>query len=54
MWPVDDEHDGFRIDIGDYNYFNRDVTIDACGLVKIGSHNMFRGVDPVRPDTRLV
>ena len=41
LWPVDDEYDGFRIDIGDYNYFNRDGMIDACGLVKIGNHNMF-------------
>ncbi|MEQ1886576.1 MAG: acyltransferase [Bryobacteraceae bacterium] len=41
LWPVDGEYDGVRIDIGDHNYFNRDVMIDACGLVKIGSRNMF-------------
>lgn len=41
LWPYDGEYAGLRIDIGDYNYFNRDVTIDACGLVKIGHHNMF-------------
>jgi acetyltransferase-like isoleucine patch superfamily enzyme len=27
--------------IGNGNYFNRDVMIDACGKIEIGSHNMF-------------
>ena len=40
LWPNDLAFDGVRIDIGEYNYFNRDVFIDACGLVKIGNHNM--------------
>jgi acetyltransferase-like isoleucine patch superfamily enzyme len=29
------------IRIGEYNYFNRDVMIDACGRIEIGDHNMF-------------
>jgi maltose O-acetyltransferase len=41
LWPSDSRHDGIRIRIGDYNYFNRDVMIDACGLIEIGHHNMF-------------
>jgi maltose O-acetyltransferase len=41
LWPIDSEHDGIRISIGDYNYFNRDVMIDACNRVEIGSRNMF-------------
>lgn len=40
LWPIDDGFDGVRIDIGDYNYFNRDVMIDACGLITIGSNTM--------------
>ena len=40
LWPEDADFDGVRIDIGDYNYFNRDVVLDACGLIKIGSYNM--------------
>lgn len=41
LWPLDEPYNGFRIRIGDRNYFNRDVMIDACGLVEIGSENMF-------------
>lgn len=41
LWPEDAAFDGVRIRIGHYNYFNRDVMIDACGLVEIGDHNMF-------------
>jgi acetyltransferase-like isoleucine patch superfamily enzyme len=40
LWPNDLDHDGIRIRIGDYNYFNRNVMIDACGLIEIGDHNM--------------
>lgn len=40
LWPLDANHDGVRIEIGNYNYFNRNVTLDACGLIKIGNHNM--------------
>lgn len=41
LWPEDTDHDGIRIRIGDENYFNRNVMIDACGLVEIGNQNMF-------------
>ena len=41
LWPLDRIFDGIRIRIGDYNYFNRDVILDACGAIEIGSHNMF-------------
>jgi len=40
LWPADAEYDGIRIRIGNYNYFNRYVMIDACGLVEIGDGNM--------------
>lgn len=41
LWPEDTTHDGIRIRIGNGNYFNRNVMIDACGLVEIGNDNMF-------------
>ena len=41
LWPVDTPHDGTRIRIGNGNYFNRNVMIDACGCVEIGDDNMF-------------
>ncbi|HUR41137.1 MAG TPA: acyltransferase [Verrucomicrobiae bacterium] len=41
LWPEDSAFEGRRIRIGSYNYFNRDVTIDACGSVEIGDENMF-------------
>jgi probable biosynthetic protein (TIGR04098 family) len=40
LWPNDVDYDGIRIRIGDRNYFNRNVIIDASGLISIGSHNM--------------
>jgi maltose O-acetyltransferase len=40
LWPVDSDHNGVRIRIGNYNFFNRDVTIDACNQIEIGDHNM--------------
>lgn len=40
LWPEDSDHAGVRIRIGDGNYFNRNVMIDACGLVEIGDQNM--------------
>jgi maltose O-acetyltransferase len=40
LWPQDTDHHEVRIRIGNYNYFNRDVMVDACGYVEIGSHNM--------------
>ena len=41
LWPIDTDHDGIRIRIGNGNYFNRNLMIDACGLVEIGDQNMF-------------
>ncbi|MEY2480206.1 MAG: maltose O-acetyltransferase [Verrucomicrobiota bacterium] len=41
LWPEDTESDEVRIRIGDRNYFNRNLMIDACGLVEIGNENMF-------------
>ena len=41
LWPEDTPFDGTRIRIGNGNYFNRNVMIDACGLVEIGDENMF-------------
>lgn len=41
LWPIDADYPGIRIKIGDGNYFNRDVMIDACGYVQIGDNNMF-------------
>lgn len=41
LWPVDERSRVVRIRIGRGNYFNRDVMIDACGLVEIGDENMF-------------
>jgi len=41
LWPEDTDFDGVRIRIGDENYFNRNLMIDACGYVEIGNQNMF-------------
>ncbi len=41
LWPEDAPYEGVRIRIGDRNYFNRNVMIDACGSIEIGSDNMF-------------
>ena len=41
LWPEDTVHNGVRIKVGDNNYFNRNVMLDACGLIEIGSNNMF-------------
>lgn len=41
LWPIDAAHDDVRIRIGDDNYFNRNVFIDACGLIEIGNENQF-------------
>ncbi len=41
LWPEDAPYDGIRIKIGDKNYFNRNMMIDACGYIEIGNHNMF-------------
>jgi acetyltransferase-like isoleucine patch superfamily enzyme len=41
LWPADVPFDGIRIAIGNYNYFNRNLMIDACGYVEVGNRNMF-------------
>jgi acetyltransferase-like isoleucine patch superfamily enzyme len=41
LWPIDANYDGIRIRIGNRNFFNRNVMIDACGYVEIGDENMF-------------
>ena len=41
LWPEDSSFEGQRILLGDDNYFNRNVMIDACNFIEIGSHNMF-------------
>lgn len=41
LWPNDVDFEGTRIRIGNGNYFNRNLMIDACGLVEIGDDNMF-------------
>jgi acetyltransferase-like isoleucine patch superfamily enzyme len=41
LWPLDEQFEGIRIRIGNGNYFNRNLMIDACGLVEIGDENMF-------------
>jgi maltose O-acetyltransferase len=46
LWPLSSSRDeadrpGPKISIGDGNYFNRDVMLDACGQIAIGNCNMF-------------
>jgi acetyltransferase-like isoleucine patch superfamily enzyme len=41
LWPLDEDFNGTRIKIGDNNYFNRNLMIDACGYIEIGDGNMF-------------
>ena len=41
LWPNDVDFDDIRIRIGDRNYFNRNLMIDACGFIEIGDQNMF-------------
>lgn len=41
LWPEDTCCDSVRIRIGSRNYFNRNVMLDACGLIEIGDDNMF-------------
>jgi acetyltransferase-like isoleucine patch superfamily enzyme len=41
LWPDDHPYEGIRIRIGNGNYFNRNLMIDACGSVEIGDENMF-------------
>jgi len=41
LWPEDTDFPGIRIRVGNANYFNRNVMIDACGSVAVGDNNMF-------------
>lgn len=41
LWPEDVPFEGKKIVIGNDNYFNRNIMIDACNRVVIGNHNMF-------------
>ena len=41
LWPEDTNCAGVRIRVGNGNYFNRNVMIDACAFVEIGDENMF-------------
>jgi acetyltransferase-like isoleucine patch superfamily enzyme len=41
LWPADADYEGIRISIGSSNYFNRDCMLDACGMIRVGDHNMF-------------
>ena len=41
LWPEDTDCTDIRIRIGNSNYFNRNVMIDACGSIQIGDCNMF-------------
>jgi len=41
LWPIDENHSGKRIIIGNKNYFNRNLMLDACGTIEIGDYNMF-------------
>jgi maltose O-acetyltransferase len=41
LWPDDAPFDGVRIRIGNGNYFNRNLMLDACGRIEIGDGNMF-------------
>jgi acetyltransferase-like isoleucine patch superfamily enzyme len=41
LWPEDSYFRGCRIILGDDNYFNKNIMIDACNRIEIGNHNMF-------------
>jgi acetyltransferase-like isoleucine patch superfamily enzyme len=41
LWPEDSFFGGHKIGLGDNNYFNRNLMIDACNSITVGSHNMF-------------
>lgn len=41
LWPIDEDYNGERITIGNNNYFNRNIMLDACGAIRIGDYNMF-------------
>ncbi|MBA4196804.1 MAG: hypothetical protein C0459_04545 [Chitinophaga sp.] len=41
IWPVDNNGADIRITIGNNNYFNKNLMIDACNSISIGDFNMF-------------
>lgn len=41
LWPEDSQSNNKRIIIGNHNYFNRNLMIDACENIIIGDMNMF-------------
>jgi len=41
LWPEDGTFNGSRIVLGSNNYFNRNLMIDACNKIEIGSNNLF-------------
>ncbi len=41
LWPIDSDTLAASIRVGSHNYFNRNVMLDACGVIEIGDHNMF-------------
>lgn len=41
LWPEDSDFSGIRIEIGNHNYFNKNIMLDACGKIEIGNYNMF-------------
>lgn len=41
LWPIDSVADQKRIVIGNNNYFNQNLMLDACGYIQIGDGNMF-------------
>src|SRR5437016_4929979 len=50
LWPENTPNSAVRIRIGNGNYFNRNLMIDACNSVEIGDENMF-GPDVVITDS---
>ena len=47
IWPIEADDDEVRIVIGDNNYFNKNVMIDACNRIEIGNFTM------IGPDTYI-
>lgn len=41
LWPGDNWSKEKKIRIGSYNYFNRNLMLDACNSISIGDYNMF-------------
>jgi acetyltransferase-like isoleucine patch superfamily enzyme len=47
IWPIEEESDDVKIVIGNNNYFNKNVMIDACNRIEIGDFTM------IGPDTYI-